>query len=497
MAVFNFIFMGKKNSLILIYILFAKSTLSQNTFNKFYDKIIDNISDVIIEHDGFIFPLNNLHFNLKAKQLAITKVNLSGDTLWTRIYGNDSNDYFITYSALKTFDGNYAFGSYYSDKQTASYFSILKTDTMGDSIWFKKYAPDTNYFYEGGFITQCSDSGFLIAGQKVDKAFTDGNACIMKLDKDGNYLWDQEYIAPNYDLAFSSIELPDKGFFVLGWTRSYGAGLKDIYLIKTDSVGNKLWHKTYGYADQDVATGITATKDGNYLISGGVKTSSYGNAYVIKIDTTGKILWTHKSQIPQETFAWWARELSDSTIIVGGQLERDQIFYISNGFLLKLDSIGKMVWYRDFPVGNENAWFRNVYPTADGGFIMPGSAVDGPSGNQDAWLVKVDSLGCDSNGCALYTALPPTPTFQLRKSELQAYPNPCGNFFTLQFAKPNYDTDTYMVTVTNSAGQLVHQQKMVNSTQPHPIFVQALPPGFYMVQVSMGDSVYNCKLVKR
>ncbi|MBK8848334.1 MAG: hypothetical protein IPO27_18060 [Bacteroidetes bacterium] len=216
--------MVKKIKLILIYILFAKISFSQNTFNKFYDKIIDSTHDLIIEPDGYILPMHTLFLNLNAKQLAVTKISLLGDTIWQRIYGNDSIDYYITYSALKTLDGNYAFGSYYSDKNTASYFSILKTDTLGDSIWFKKYAPDTNYFYGGTCISQCSDSGYLITGQKVDKAITDGNACIMKLDKDGNYLWDKEYIAPNYDAATSSIELPDKGFFSSAGQGAMGRG---------------------------------------------------------------------------------------------------------------------------------------------------------------------------------------------------------------------------------------------------------------------------------
>ncbi|MBK8848333.1 MAG: T9SS type A sorting domain-containing protein [Bacteroidetes bacterium] len=165
--------------------------------------------------------------------------------------------------------------------------------------------------------------------------------------------------------------------------------------------------------------------------------------------------------------------------------------------LAKMDSLGNLLWYRDFPVGNENAWFRNVYPTADGGFIMPGSAVDGPSGNQDAWLVKVDSLGCDSNGCALYTALPPSESTVASKVEMQVYPNPCANFFVCKLDRKHNYADTYTVTVTNSTGQIVLQQKMVNNTLPHPVFVHHLPSGLYCVQLNIEDVQYFAKFVKQ
>nr|MBK9650603.1 T9SS type A sorting domain-containing protein [Bacteroidota bacterium] len=266
-------------------------------------------------------------------------------------------------------------------------------------------------------------------------------------------------------------------------------------LIRTDSVGNEKWHKTFGYPEIDTPINISKATDGNYFIAGQMEFNNFSKAAIYKIDTSGNIKWYNHYAITEQTEFWKATELGDGSIIAAG-LAEDTSDYIGKGLLMKVDALGNPLWHRIFPVGNNHAWFRNVYPTADGGFIMPGSAVDGPSGNQDAWLVKVDSLGCDSNGCALYTALPSiAPLSNGEGPEVRIFPNPCSHFFLINFTKKQNDYDTYTVTVTNSAGQILLKQKMVNSTQPHPIFVQSLTAGFYMVKVSVGDNVYVRKLI--
>ena len=91
------------------------------------------------------------------------------------------------------------------------------------------------------------------------------------------------------DEAYAITPTRDGGYIVAGNTWSFGNGEDDVYLIKIDDNGNKIWQKTYGGSDYDEAYAITPTKDGGYIVAGG--TESFGNGgwdvYLIKIDKNG------------------------------------------------------------------------------------------------------------------------------------------------------------------------------------------------------------------
>lgn len=91
------------------------------------------------------------------------------------------------------------------------------------------------------------------------------------------------------DIAHWVEQTKDGGYILVGETTSYGAGQEDIWLIKTDGNGNKLWDKTFGGKDIDIAYNVRQTPEGGYILVG--ETLSFGpgnvNAWIIKTDENG------------------------------------------------------------------------------------------------------------------------------------------------------------------------------------------------------------------
>ena len=77
-------------------------------------------------------------------------------------------------------------------------------------------------------------------------------------------MWSQTYGGTENDVALSLIQTSDGGYALVGYTRSFGAGEDDFWLIKTDEAGNMEWNRTYGGTGSDIALSLIETSDGGY-----------------------------------------------------------------------------------------------------------------------------------------------------------------------------------------------------------------------------------------
>jgi len=107
-------------------------------------------------------------------------------------------------------------------------------------------------------------------------------------------LWTKTYGGENWDEGFSVQETSDSGYIITGRTNSFGVGQFDVYLIKTNANGDTLWTRTYGGINQDGGYSVQQTLDSGYIIVG--MTASFGvdsgDVYLIKTDSIGDTIWT-------------------------------------------------------------------------------------------------------------------------------------------------------------------------------------------------------------
>lgn len=109
---------------------------------------------------------------------------------------------------------------------------------------------------------------------------------------EGDFLWDHTYGGSDWDEARSVVQTPDGGYALAGMTQSYGAGLQDFWLVKTDAAGDTLWTRTYGGPSYDNANSLIVTEDGGLLLVG--STMSFGaggyDFWAVKTDENGDTL---------------------------------------------------------------------------------------------------------------------------------------------------------------------------------------------------------------
>ena len=162
---------------------------------------------------------------------------------------------------------------------------LIKTNSIGNITWSKSYIGGSMSFD----ALQTADGGYILAGETNVYGAGAIDMYLIKTDSTGNVLWCKTYGGSLDDNLRSAEQTSDGGYILQGSTNSFGVGSTDIYLVKTDSAGTPLWSKTYGSTGTELGFSAGEIPAGGFFISG--YTNSFGNGtnatYLIKTDTAG------------------------------------------------------------------------------------------------------------------------------------------------------------------------------------------------------------------
>ncbi len=326
----------------------------------------------------------------------VIKTDKKGDVIWSKFLGES---YDVAYSVQQTSDEGFIIAG-----STLNYGAgnwdvyLIKLDFDGNIAWTKTIGGnEDDRCYS---IRQTGDGGFILVGttSSFDVGYYD--VYLIKTDSIGNTVWSKTFGGTGGDYAFSVQETRDNGFIITGNTQSFGPDLStDVYLIKTDNLGNALWSKTYGSSNNDIGTTVTQTNDNGYIIVGsteGFLSYPKSDFYVIKTDEVGNTLWSKTYGGESYDIATSVCQTVDGGFIISGNTNRneDGVF---NCYLIKTDAKGNVAWTNTFGRANYNFDGYKVQQTVDGGYIVAGTtySYDEPSGV--IYLVKTDALG--NTGC--------------------------------------------------------------------------------------------------
>jgi hypothetical protein len=227
------------------------------------------------------------------------------------------------------------------------------------------------------FITGTSTS-FSSGGDK--------DLYLLKIDEDGNQLFQKTYGGGLNDFGFNVIGTSDGNLLLLGLTNSYGVGY-DIFLVKVNLAGDTLWQKNYGGAGYDSAKGIIETDDGGILILGPASNGSTTDFRTLRLDAQGNELWQKNYSSPyNDSGLDIAAAGNDEYLLFGRRQDGDSDFYT-----IKVDGQGDTLWTATYG-GPDYEEGHSIFRTQDDGFVLCGhSASQDPLHN--FYGVKIDQNG--------------------------------------------------------------------------------------------------------
>lgn len=315
---------------------------------------------------------------------------LPPDTLWTRTYGGQDDDF--CYCVRLTSDSGYILGGYtFNFGANHSDMYLLKVDSFGVFKWQRTFGG--NFNEECIAVRQTVDDGYILGGYTATFGAGGLDMYLVKTDSSGDTEWQRTYGGIGDDYCSSLQQTADGGYILTGRTTSFGAGMDDAYLVKVDSLGHSEWERTYGSAQNDKYYDVQLTADGGYIMGGSTYYNGpeVGNMYLVKTDSLGDIIW-------ERTYGGdnWERCESLQITTDGGYILGGNTWSFGAGqydmYIVKTDSLGYEQWYRTFG-GEFYERCHSIQQTFDGGYIVGGFSATFGAGNDDMYVVKTDSLG--------------------------------------------------------------------------------------------------------
>ncbi len=206
----------------------------------------------------------------------------------------------------------------------------------------------------------------------------------------GQITFQKTFGGPEHDFGNSFQQTSDGGYILFGPTASFGSGGWDMYLIKTNFLGNTVWTKTFGNENYEVANSVQQTTDGGFILCGASSAFGIDSLALIRTDSKGNEKWNMKYRGSLfRDVGRCVQQTSDGGFIAVG-FNGDS--FIEDVFLLKTNADGIVEWKKTYG-GIGRDYGVSIKQTADGGYVVAGQTNSRGFGGDDMFLLRMNSLG--------------------------------------------------------------------------------------------------------
>lgn len=248
--------------------------------------------------------------------------------------------------------------------------------------------------YDVGYdVKQTLDGGYIITGSTSSYGQGNTDMYLLKIDSMGQKVFQTTFGGVSNEIGKSIVQLADSSYVMAGYTSSSGVGGYDVFLVKADKAGNLIWQKTIGGSDWDFANSMNATADGGFIIAGTTYSYGHGNAdgYVIKTNANGDTTWTKTfGGINDDEFKS-VIQTSDGNYVLTGYT-KSYNDNLGDGWIFKLDQNGDSI-YSNSIGGVFSDVLNNVIELPNSNLYFVGANKSQTSGaNTVNWRYVIDNL---------------------------------------------------------------------------------------------------------
>lgn len=189
-------------------------------------------------------------------------------------------------------------------------------------------------------IIKTSDNNYMIAGEK------DQAALLIKMDPDGNILWNKRYGSNGYTRFNAIIETTDSCFVMAGYHWNTVNDIQFVLCVKVNSQGDTVWSKTIDNGYYGTALSISQTNDNGYILSGFTYQTTGPSTIMIvdKLDSDGNLSWSRTLICGTgQNYAYSVKQTPDSGYIVTGSFNNNTPVEVP-AVMIKLTPAGNISW---------------------------------------------------------------------------------------------------------------------------------------------------------
>jgi uncharacterized repeat protein (TIGR01451 family) len=317
--------------------------------------------------------------------------------------------------------------------------------------------------------------------------------------------WERSFGMDGVQVANKIIQTSDGNYLVIGNSGSPNSnsnisfGMVDFWILKIDNNGNIIWENTFGGSDNDIPYSAKETQDGGFIIAGesssndGSLTTNNGNSdfWVIKIDSQGSLLWQKNYGGSNDDRASSLSVTTDGSIIVGGTTNSWDGDIVGNHgnndyWVIKLNNLGDLIWQKPYG-GTSTDELKELITTTEGNIVLTGYTssnngdVSGNNGESDVWVLKVDI-----NGNIIWQSCYGGNSQEIALSLVETIDNNlilCGNTYSnngLVSGNNGSGTSDAWVLKINQNGNLLWQKCFGNTTNQVAQSIEVTEDGGYI-----------------
>lgn len=472
---------------LLVILIWLSPSIAQNpdtiwtkTFGGAQQDVGRSIA--LVQDGGYIIAANTGSLDGDNSSVYVIRINEDGELVWQDHWVIEG--YSFARSITRTMDGCYVitgqagYGGFYGHP------FLLKIDQNGNEIWHRVYEEGMC----GNSVIENSSGNFLIVGGHLGNL---ADCIIIFADAGGNELWHRIHDIDLNEYGEDVLQHPDSGYIITGCTGAGSGDGWDIFILKTDELGEQEWMKRYGFQGancDDYPGTIESTSDGGYVI--GATTYSIDNTYadfwLLKTDSQCDTIWTSIIGGQYDEIGRAAIQTYDGRYVIIG-------FSYTFGpggkdvYVVKTNAFGDILWSE--AIGgyySDRGW--DLIENKDYELVVVGQTDSFGAGSKDVYVIKLPPDQVDV-GDDLYT-LP------LACKLSQNYPNPFNASTIIKYELPHQSLVT--IEVYDILGRRV--SNIHDGLQPegyHQVIWDAedISSGIYFYKLQAGNYIETKKMM--